>query len=182
MILRSESCEPQHLPAARLSLEQIEMRLHHISAFAIAQICVLAAACNKEPAPTTVTQDVPPQNKVAPLQNKAALMPTDIRPNLRKVLVPHPETLAKHVSDETRAQARAYVAAHPHLQQEIRTAMQANEIWGGMTAEEVRLVIGEPTTSEPISGKAGHHALFYRHEGWVFRFDDRGFLYEYVER
>lgn len=56
------------------------------------------------------------------------------------------------------------------------------KIWLGMTAEEIGLVIGEPTTSEPVSGKAGHQAHFYKHESWVFRFDDRDFLYEHVER
>jgi hypothetical protein len=102
------------------------------------------------------------------------------RPGLRKVLTPHPNTLKRHMTDEIRAQARRYLE-RPDLPPEIRGAMARNEVWLGMTEEEVRLVLGMPTGSEPIAGKPGHRALRYRDEGWVFSFDDRGLLYEYVE-
>jgi hypothetical protein len=152
-----------------------------VAPLAAALALVLAAACNKGTGPTTTRQDAtsPPS---PPPPSETTPMTTAPRPGLRKVLTPHPDTLAKQVTDETRAKAKAYLAAHPDLPPEIRRGLAASEVWLGMTAEEVRLVLGEPTGTEPVPGKAGHQALLYRGEGWVFRFDDRGFLYEYVER
>ncbi len=141
----------------------------------LAALACALAACNKGSAPATTRQDAMPPNEATP-------MTTDQRPGLRKVLTPHPDTLAKQVSAQTREQAQAYVAARPALPPEIRQGILASEVWLGMTAEEVRLVIGEPTGTEPVPGKPGHQALLYKGEGWVFRFDDRGFLYEHVER
>jgi hypothetical protein len=141
----------------------------------VALLWALAVACNKSAAPPTTRQDATPRNE-------ATQMTTDDRPGLRKVLTPAPETLAKHVSEDTRAKARAYLAAHPRLPQQIRQGLEASQIWLGMTAEEVRLVLGEPAGTEQIPGKAEHQAFVYPDEGWVFRFDDRGLLYEYVER
>lgn len=161
------------------------MTPRRVAPLAAALALVLAAACNKGTGPTTTRQDAtsppspPPPSETTPMTTP---MTTARRPGLRKVLTPHPDTLAKQVTDETRAKAKAYLAAHPDLPPEIRRGLAASEVWLGMTAEEVRLVLGEPTGTEPVPGKAGHQALLYRGEGWVFRFDDRGFLYEYVER
>jgi hypothetical protein len=154
-----------------------------VAPLAAALALALAAACNKGPGPTTTRQDATPLPLPPPEPpSETTPMTTAPRPGLRKVLTPHPDTLAKQVTDETRAKAKAYLAAHPDLPPELRRGIAANEVWLGMTAEEVRLAIGEPTGTEPVPGKAGHQALLYRGEGWVFRFDDRGFLYEYVER
>lgn len=148
---------------------------HRRVALVAALTCALVVACNKGAAPATTQQD-------ATRHHEATQMTTDERPGLRKVLTPDPETLAKHVSEDTRAKARAYVAAHPDLPPQIRQGLEASEIWLGMTAEEVQLVLGEPARTEQVPGKAGHQAFLYPDEGWVFRFDDRSLLYEYVER
>jgi hypothetical protein len=90
--------------------------------------------------------------------------------------------LKKHLTPEILAEAKAYLASRGDLPSEVRQAINTHEVWLGMTAEEVRLAIGEPTGSEKLSEKPGGHALTYSDEGWVLRFDEKGYLYELVER
>ena len=104
------------------------------------------------------------------------------RPSLRKVLKPSPEFLAHHVDEATRTAARSYLASHSQLPDEIRRGITGSEVWLGMTEEELQLVLGPPSSTEAVAGKAKHRALLYGDEGWVFRVNSRGFLYEYVER
>lgn len=102
------------------------------------------------------------------------------RPEPRWVLTPHPDTVKTFVTAETLSKARAYLQQHPELPAVVRHAIEAHEVWLGMSVEEVRLSIGPPTGEEPLED--GGRALIYASEGWVFRFTPAGWLREYVER
>lgn len=104
------------------------------------------------------------------------------RPALRKLFTPHPDTLKKHLTAEVLAEAQAYLDNQENLPRELRQAIESHEIWLGMTDEEVRFAIGEPTRKEQMAGEPSAFVLLYADEGWVLRFNEQGYLYELVER
>jgi hypothetical protein len=111
--------------------------------------------------------------------NRAAPSP---RPPLRRLIAAHPETVARQVPADTPSRIRRYLEAHPEVPAEIAAALDAHELWPGMTQVEAELSVGPATRREAVEDVPGGFALFYAGEGWLLRFDDHGFLISLVER
>ena len=111
-----------------------------------------------------------------PAASKPAPTPEPARPALRRVLIAHPDTVARQVPPDNADKVRAYLAKHRNIPGEIITAIEKHEVWLGMTDQEVELSVG-PATRQEEGG-----ALFYKGEGWLFRFDENRFLTEFLER
>ncbi len=117
-----------------------------------------------------------------PASNDAMNSPASApRPALRRLMAAHPDTVARQLPPDNAARVRAYLQSHA-VPAEIARAIEAHEIWIGMTEEEVILSVGPATSREALPDRPGGHALVYAGEGWVLRFDAGGFLYELVER
>ncbi len=125
-----------------------------------------------------------PSETLASVHQATASEPqaTAARPALRWVLTPHPDTLKRHITMETHQGNLAYRQAHPDLSWQIQHALQAHEVWVGMTRQEVIYAIGEATGSEAPYADGEGPILLYEDEGWAFHFNEDDYLLRYVER
>jgi hypothetical protein len=141
-------------------------------------IACLLACCARDPK----AADSPAVPAVAPGPGGAmSRSAPSARPALRRLLTAHPETVARQVPADNDARIRAYLAAHSDVPAEIAAALDAHELWAGMTQAEAELSVGPATRREATDAPNGF-ALFYAGEGWLLRFDGNGYLNALVER
>jgi hypothetical protein len=138
---------------------------------------VTAAACSTPPPSSEIPAKAPPDD---PMTNPST--PETKRPELRRILVAHPDTVARQVPADNPEHVAAYLAAHTDLPDQIVRGIQGHEIWLGMNDTEVTLSVGPSTRKEAVPDRPGAYALFYAGEGWLLRFGEDGYLYELVER
>lgn len=101
------------------------------------------------------------------------------RPQLRKLFTAAPETVARQTSADHAARVSAYLETHA-LPDAISGAIRRHEIWLGMSRAEVFLSVGAPGGADAAWTDTGR-SLSYSGEGWHLKFDESGYLIEFVE-
>ena len=112
--------------------------------------------------------------------NKTDRMGKGDRPEYQSLVRMASVSVEKQMNDEIEMERKVYLKEHTELPRAVRTGIQNNEVGKGMSRQEVTFAIGEPTKITLANN--GNTEYFYESEGWLLRFDGKGWLYELVER
>lgn len=121
----------------------------------------LTPSAEKEVTPS-MSQSIPPQ-AVAPAAPA-------VRPPLRRVMALTATAVNNYGGPDAPANITSWLEQHPQTPTEIRHALLNREIWIGMSQEEVRLLVGEPSQKDAAPDEAGETHWVYAAEGWVMTF------------